>query len=230
MNKELIVKTLTSNRPEIIKRLNDVIAHNTFNYRTFGTSIEDPLFDIVIDILKKNKIITAEEQFKRAKDKNEFPDLTIKTDPLFALEAKAGNKSELTAGNIWKPCKNSANDLGTLNMWEKKLSQFNGDNIYFIFIEYDFTDKHKQIVDVKINVFYKFIGLNKAKLLSYREKDGNLRPKDFDAPSPITSLKQFMDLLPRTNAYRSRRLVEKHLKGLTPDVVKELLEKTLGSK
>lgn len=227
MDKNAIVKTLINQRPVIISKLKQVIVDHEFDYRTFGTSIEDYLFDIVISILKEKNLITSEDQFKRAKDKNEFPDLTIFTTPNLALEAKAGNRSKLDNGT-WKPCKNSANDLGTLNMWEKKLKQFQGDDILFIFIEYNFTDKGKEIVDVKIEPFYKFVGLNSAGTLSYREKDGNLRPKDFDSVSPIISFKEFLELLPKTKKYRSNRIAQKHLKDMSKDELKELFKKLIG--
>lgn len=227
MNKEEIIKTLISSRAEIKDALSAVILEHEFDYRTFGTSIEDYLFDIIISILKKKGLITSDAQFKRAKDKNEFPDLTIKTEPNLALEAKAGNRSKLDDG-VWKSCKNSANDLGTLNTWEKKLEKFSGDDIYYVFIEYNFTDQEKKIIDVKIEHFYKFVGLNGAGTMSYREKDGNLRPKDFDEQSPINSFKEFTDLFPATKKYRSNRIVKKHLKGMSKDELKELFKGLTG--
>lgn len=227
MEKEVIIDTLKNKRGEIIKELRKVILEHDFDYRTFGTSIEDYLFDIIISILREEGLIKENSQFKRAKDKNEFPDLTIFSKPIIALEAKSGNRSKLEKG-IWKSCKNSANDLGTLNSWESKLKKFNDNNIFYIFIEYNFTDKIKEIVDIKIEPFYKFIGLNRINLLSYREKDGNLRPKDFDAKSPVKSLKQFLLLFPKTKKYRASRIVEKHLKDLDKKDVEEILKRHLS--
>ncbi len=223
MNKEIIIEAIENSRETIITNLKQVIIDDKFNYRTFGTSIEDPLFDIVVNILKEKKLITNDEQYKRAKDKNEFPDLTIHASPDLALELKSGNRVELNKRGEWITCKNSANDLGTINTWEKKIQQFGGDNIFFIFIEYSFTDKNEEIIDVKIDHFYKFVGLNKASLLSYREKDGNLRPKDFDAESPVKSLRQFMSLFPQTRTYRAKRLVKKHLADLSEEERAEIL-------
>jgi hypothetical protein len=209
MDKENIIETLIDSRLIIIAKLKDVIATNSFNYRTFGTSIEDDLFDIIISILKDKNLVTNNDQFRRAKDKNEFPDLTINTYPPIALEAKSGNRSKFDNG-VWKTCKNSANDLGTFNSWDKKLSKFNGNDIFFVFIEYNLTDQIKEIIDLKIEPFYKFIGINAVGLLSYREKDGNLRPKDFDEDSPINSFDKFYGLLKKTDIYRSGRIIKKH--------------------
>lgn len=227
MNKKEIINTLLASKEEIKTSLSKVIVDHHFDYRTFGTSIEDYLFDIVVSILKKKGLITKDDQFKRAKDKNEFPDLTIKTDPNLALEAKSGNRSKLVDG-VWLPCKNSANDLGTLNTWEKKLKQFSGDDIFYIFIEYNFTDSEEKIIDIKIEPFYKFVGLNTAGTMSYREKDGNLRPKDFDATSPINSYSEFLELLPKTKKYRSNRIARKHLKDMSVDELKELFKGLIG--
>ncbi len=228
MNDKAIIKTIVRSRPMIIARLRVVIRNNKFNYRTFGTDIEDYLFNIIISILKSKKLITDDRQFKRAKDKNEFPDLTIRAKPEIALEAKSGNRSKLFNG-VWKSCNNSGNDLGTLNMWERKLTRFNGNNILFIFVEYNFTNKIRKIVDVKIEPFYKFIGLNRVGLLSYREKDGNLRPKDFNEEPPIRTLRQFSELLPPTKIYRASRLARKHLDSLSDDersrIIKDYLSK-----
>jgi len=228
MNKEEIIDNLKKLRPEIINSLQNVVNKRDFEYRTFGTSVENYLFDIIISLLKSKKLISSDSQYKRAKDKNEFPDLTIRTNPPLALEAKAGNRSRFVNG-VWKPCKNSANDLGTLNTFEEKLKKFNGNDIFYIFIEYNFTDKEKKIVDVKIDNFYKFVGLNKAGLLSYREKDGNLRPKDFDKPPLVNSMEQFVKLFPMTKKYRSSRIAQKHLQGLSKKELSELFDKLNGS-
>lgn len=222
MEKDKILKIIQQNRKIIIDELKQTIINHNFNYKTFGTEIEDYLFDIIINLLKKNKLITDNNQYRRAKDKNEFPDLTILTEPILALEAKSGNRSKLQKG-VWKSCKNSANDMGTINSWEEKINKFGGENIYYVFIEYNFTNSIQEIIDVKIEPFYKFIGLNKDDLLSYREKDGNLRPKDFDEVSPINSFDEFINLFPKTKIYRAKRLVSKHLKDLNDEEVEEIL-------
>lgn len=208
MRKKRIVKLLVQQKKEIIHRLQRVVDAGTFDYTTFGKSIESNLIDIILAILRENELITSDDQYRCAKDKNEFPDLTF-LQAGFVLDSKAGNRSKKKDG-VWKPCKNSHNDLVTLNSLQDKLDKFGGENIYFVFVEYDFTDTRKKIIDIKIAPFYEFVGLNTAGLLSYREKDGNLRPKDFDEPSPITSLKQFTELIAHTNYYRSKRIIAKH--------------------
>ena len=102
--------------------------------------------------------------------------------------------------------------MGTLNDWPNRIKKFGGKNIYYVFIVYNFNEKTKDIQNIEIAPFYSFLGLNKAKLLKYREKDGNLRPKDFDINSPIKTLEQFERLLNKTVVYRSKRIIKKHRK------------------
>jgi len=72
----------------------------------------------------------------------------------------------------------------------------------------------QDIADVKIGPFYKFLDLNDDGFLRYREKDGNLRPKDFDELSPVKTLEQFEKLLPETVPYRSKRIIKKHVENI----------------
>lgn len=75
---------------------------------------------------------------------------------------------------------------------------------------------------------YKFVGRRneKSKILTkYREKDGNLRPKnweDFDnSTSYFNSLEEFRKALLLTQKYRSLQLILKNLETLSTD---ELLD------
>ncbi|RZD16700.1 MAG: hypothetical protein EVJ46_00210 [Candidatus Acididesulfobacter guangdongensis] len=214
MNITDTIVLLSESKSKILNHLRKVNEENNFNYRTFGTEIEDYVVDILVKILKEAGFINSEDDYNVAKDKNEFPDFTLNTTtPKLALEFKSGNLSKKSDGK-WVKCNNSNNDMGTLNKWEEKLSQFGGDNIYYIFIIYNFNDNVKEISDIQIEPFYKFIGINRDGTLKYREKDGNLRPKNFDEPSPITNLSIFEKLLGKTKIYRSKRIIKKHVKEI----------------
>lgn len=163
--------------------------------------------------------------YRRARNKNDFPDLTLFRQFDIAVEVKAGNRSEYNdKTKDWLVCNNSNNDLGTLNSWPDKIKQFGGENIYFVFIEYDFTNKRQEIVDIKIDHFYRFVGMNEVGLLSYREKDGNLRPKNFDAPPPIETFEQFRSLLRPTVIYRSKNIIQKHIVNVPGNERNEFLD------
>lgn len=203
------VKVLRYSNKEILNRLKAIIKTNKFSYRTFGTDIEEHLSDILIDIFRRNGFIVDNSDYKLAPHKNYFPDFELKSSPPFAVEFKSGNKSQLRGGK-WIPVKNSENDMGTISEWPKKIKKFGGDNIFYIFVIYNFNDKTKEILKIETAPFYRFLGLNKDGLLKYREKDGNLRPKDFDISSPITTFSQFNELLKKTIAYRSKRIIKKH--------------------
>ena len=66
--------------------------------------------------------------------------------------------------------KNSENDMGTLSEWPRKIAKFGGENIYYIFVIYNFNDKTKEVLDVVVAPFYQFIGLNSDGLLKYRKR------------------------------------------------------------
>jgi len=208
---------------QIVRHLQQTIKQHRFNYRTFGTEIEDFVTDKLVEILEKGSFIKTKNDYKIARTKNDFPDFTLKSNPYLALEIKSGNRSKISKGQ-WTTCKNSNNDMGTLNRWFKKIKQFGSENIYYLFIEYNFNDKVQEIINVKIAPFYNFLGLNREGLLKYREKDGNLRPKDFSASSPIQSIKQFNHLFSKTVIFRSKRITKKHLKNIPEKEREKFLE------
>jgi len=203
------IKILIKSRKIILIELRKILNKENFNYRTFGVSIEPYISAILINIFKKYNFIKDKKDYKLAINKNYFPDFELKTVPPLAIEYKSGNEMKLEKGR-WVTCKNSNNDMGTLNTWLIKIKKFGNENIYYVFVIYKFSEMTKEIINIQIAPFYKFIGLNKDGLLSYREKDGNLRPKDFYGVSPITSFEQFEKLFKKTVAYRSKRIIKKH--------------------
>jgi len=208
-NSNEAIKILLSSKKVILSYLQEVVSSRDFNYRTFGTAIEDHLTNILIKIFKSFGLIENEEDYVVAPHKNYFPDFELKTLPPIAIEFKSGNKMQNRKGR-WVEVQNSENDMGTLNEWPNKINKFGGDKIYYIFIIYSFNDKTKEVLNIQLAPFYHFIGLNRDGMLKYREKDGNLRPKDFDADSPIKNLEQFEQLLNKTNIYRSKRIINRH--------------------
>lgn len=194
---------------KILSYLKKIVGSKDFSYRTFGTAIEEHLTDAIVKILTEGGFIKSDSDYSVSTNKNYFPDFELKTKPPIALEFKSGNRSQYRNGK-WVRVKNSENDMGTLNEWPKKIEKFGGDNIYYIFVIYNFNDTAKEVLSVKAAPFYQFIGLNKGKVLKYREKDGNLRPRDFDVEPPIKTLKQFMELLNKTIVYRSKRIIKRH--------------------
>ncbi len=203
------IKILVGSKKIILNRLRQVVKTGSFNYRTFGTAIEEYISDILIEIFKKADFVENDKDYILAPNKNYFPDFQLKTSPILAIEYKSGNEIKLEKGK-WISCKNSNNDMGTLNTWLSKIKKFGNKNIYYVFVIYKFDNVTKEITDIQIAPFYKFIGLNKVGLLSYREKDGNLRPKDLFEKSQITSFEQFNRLFKKTIIYRSKRIIKKH--------------------
>lgn len=202
---------LILSRKKILIHLSSVLKKVRFNYRTFGTEIEPYVIKFMMHVFRRSGFISSDKDYYVANSKNDFPDFELRTKPLLAIEIKSGNIIQKRKGS-WIKVKNSQNDMGTLLKWPDKLKHYE-DNIYCIFIIYNVGDKSKDIVDVQIDKLYRFIGLNSKGLLSYREKDGNLRPKDFYSPPKVIDLKMFKDLLDKTIIYRSKRIIKKH-KGI----------------
>lgn len=205
------IELLISSRKRILDELKRVVVVGDFNYRTFGTAIEEYLTAIIVNIFSKGGFIKNNKDYAVAPHKNYFPDFELKTTPPIAIEFKSGNRSQNRQGK-WVTVKNSENDMGTLNEWPNRIRKFGGGNIYYIFVIYNFNEKTKEVQNIEVAPFHNFLGLNKAKLLKYREKDGNLRPKDFDVVPPIKTLEQFEQLFKKTVVYRSKRIIKKHRK------------------
>ncbi len=201
---------LKSSEGKILSYLNKVVASKDFSYRTFGTAIEEHLTDAIVKVLAEGGFIKNKKDYFVSPHKNYFPDFELKTKPSLAIEFKTGNLYQFRK-NKWVVVKNSENDMGTLNEWLGKIDKFGGENIYYIFVTYSFNStKDKKVISVEIAPFYYFLGINKGKVLKYREKDGNLRPKNFGIIPPVKNLEQFKDLLVKTIIYRSKRIIKKH--------------------
>lgn len=215
-------RVLLSSKKEILVYLNNILKSKGFRYETFGKDVEDHLVDVLVRIFAKSGFIKSKGDYIVAKNKNDFPDFILNTKFPIAIEFKAGNRSR-KIGSKWVIVKNSANDMGTLNSWPSKLKKFNTKDIFGIFVVYDFNDKLKIIHDIEIDHFYKFLCITKKKVLSYREKDGNLRPRDFNTKCKINSPEEFERLLVKTGIYRSKRIIKKHQKNIKE--LKMLLKK-----
>lgn len=219
------VKLLKNSHNQLLKKLQEVVNKNpkNFDYKTFGTTIEEYVEKELIEIFTKGGFIKNIFDYHKSKDKNEFPDFTLNINPKLAIEVKSGNLSKKDKGR-WVSCNNSNNDMGTLNSWEDKINDFGGDNIYYLFIIYNFNDTKKEIVRIEIEPFYKFIGQNSDGLLKYREKDGNLRPKNFNEPSPFNTFEEFNKLFNGTVIYRAKRIIQKHIESVPKEERNKFLD------
>ncbi len=203
------ISYLKSSESNLLNYLKKVVGRKDFSYRTFGTAIEEHLTIVIVKVLMEGGFIKSNTDYAISPNKNYFPDFELKTKPPLAIEFKSGNKSQYRKGR-WVTVKNSENDMGTLNEWPRKIKKFGGDNIYYVFVLYNFNDRVKEVLNVEVAHFYQFIGLNSGSFFKYREKDGNLRPKNFGIEPPIKTLKQFDELLSKTIVYRSKRIIKRH--------------------
>ena len=198
---------------------NDVgskLSDKMIGYRSSGVLIEKLVTDSLESYFKKNYTSV----FDTAKDKNDFPDCKVKI--------KERNREEKLFFEIKSAIstKRPANDLGTLgSFWKehivKKVGLDKVKNLFLIFLRYS-TNKDgivKNIDNVYIAHYFKFIGVTKKSFLSYREKDGNMRPKNWTDISKLgepllnnEALENFLVSYYTTVLYRSSRILRKHKK------------------
>lgn len=204
------------------KNLPQKIKDGGYNsYEIFGKEAETPISDTIEEYLKSKSITYTPH---RAKNKNDFPDLEIEIDGIkYALEHKAGicnNKGEVKT--------TAANDMGTINAYPQKIEKYS-DNIYCTFVKYSvLNDDTIRVEDIYFNKIYTFIGKGTGfkTQLQYREKDGNLRPKNWKEMSDgiiyFKSLSDFKSALVETSRYRSERIVQKHIDTLDTTSLKRI--------
>lgn len=191
------------------------------SYEIFGKEAETPISDTIEEYLKSKNITYTPH---RAKTKNDFPDLEIEIEGVkYAFEHKAGvynNKGEFNS--------RADNDMGTINAYPKKIKKYS-DNIYCTFVKYSvLKDDTICVEDIYFNKIYAFIGKGTGfdTQLQYREKDGNLRPKNWKEMSDgiihFKSLSEFESALIETSRYRSERIVQKHIDSLDVTSLKRI--------
>ena len=118
--------------------------------------------------------------------------------------------------------------MGTINAYPQKIEKYS-DNIYCTFVKYSvLNDDTIRVEDIYFNKIYTFIGKGTGfkTQLQYREKDGNLRPKNWKEMSDgiiyFKSLSDFKSALVETSRYRSERIVQKHIDTLDTTSLKRI--------
>lgn len=171
-----------------------IISTGNFGYETFGKDFESIAFSGLIKAFPEAKLST---------NKNSFPDISIGT---LAVDIKCANVVKKD-GDCWKTVDKPANDLGTLRSWKGKASKF--EEIYFLFVEYHFDDDVHRLVNFHLKPAHHFAGYTNGKI-SYRLKDGNVRPrsfKDFLSPSLFSSMQHFLDEVDKAEVHRRNKIV-----------------------
>jgi len=209
-------------REYMVEKLPEKIVEGGYNnYEIFGKEAEKPISDVIEDYLNENN---TEYSAKRARNKNEFPDLELTCDgKKIALEHKVG------VSDIKGEKKSSAaNDMGTINAYPEKIEKYN-DDMYCTFVKYSVQqDDTIKVEDVYFDKIYKFIGKGTGfdNQLQYREKDGNLRPKNWaemeNDTSHFNTLEEFNEALKETDNYRSERIAIKHIDNLDVESIKRI--------
>ncbi|HNQ72338.1 MAG TPA: hypothetical protein PKN95_01880 [Verrucomicrobiota bacterium] len=153
-------------------------------------------------------------------DKNRLADLLVQSrdeQVLISIKACRGNK---------KP----ANDLGTIRQYPEKKAHYSA--CYDIWVKYDDSKKPIQVQGIYFDRSYKFVGRMSVDYgggVSYRKKDGNMRPKAWkmfdDGTSYWNTLAEFEAGIARSRSFRANSIVCEHLEDMTEADKKALLKK-----
>ena len=183
-----------------------------YNYKIAGTTIQDRL---AFELLKLHEYTTT---LKESKDKNEYPDLNYANE--IAIDVKAfiierDNKRKTSCDN----------DMSPLNAWTNDVKKKSFKSHIQIWIGYRVNiDNSITITDFWVGHIWDFVGINDKKILQYREKDGNLRPKPIKdwGKSLLKDYDEFYEAVRETNIIRSSKISQKHieitLKSLKTDM------------
>ncbi|HEX5219295.1 MAG TPA: hypothetical protein VFZ59_06980 [Verrucomicrobiae bacterium] len=143
-------------------------------------------------------------------DKNRIADLLVQSHDeriLISIKACRGNK-------------NSANDLGAIRQYPEKKAKYSA--CYDIWVRYDDSKKLIQVQGIYFDRSYKFVGrmsIAYGSGVSYRKKDGNMRPKPWDMFDNCTcfwnTLEEFEVGIARSRSFRANSIVCEHLEDMT---------------
>ena len=207
--------------------LNETIqlSHKEYHYSTFGKDIEP----LIVNFFKENKLL-KEGNFKEQWDnKNATPDLIdYQLEKNVFIDFKAGNIVKYKTGI---PVKNANQDISTLKNWKEKiLKEFDPEYCFLIEVKYEHSTKTPlKVMSCEFDNFYKFIGKTSEGLISYRKKDGCVRPKNWDSCPKFKSGKEFVNLIPRTLSKRALAIIEEKILELE-DEDKNILLGNLSAK
>lgn len=217
---EVLARVAAECDHELRKHLITDLRQNSYTYRTYGTDVEKPIFFYIQSLLSDLPV-----EVREAKNKNEFPDIQIyyKGKEFLGIDIKAANRLKRDNKGSWKPAARSANDLANFDSVQGKLDKWGGENIWFIYVEYSARPEVQDIVRTVFDKFYKFVGQMSDGLMSYRKKDGKIRPKKFDEPSPYPTLESFQAGLALTIGPWREKIIRGHLAKLPDDNKQKLL-------
>ena len=204
---------------ELHKHLTNDLQNNSYTYETYGKVVEKPVFYHIQSLLSDLPL-----EVREAKNKNQFPDIQIyyEGQELLGIDVKAANRLRLD-NDQWKPVSRPANDLATFDSMPKKLDRWGGENIWFIFLEYVALPEVQSIHRIVFDKFYTFVGTAQDGLMSYRKKDGKIRPKKFDEPPPYPTLESFEEGLALTIDPWRERIIRQHFALLSSQGKQNLL-------
>jgi hypothetical protein len=165
-----------------------------------------------ISVIEKLRIATGIEfvEGEAGSDKNRLADLLVCNGiekVLISIKASRSNKD-------------SANDLGTIRQYAEKKALYTA--CYDIWIKYDDSVKPIQVKGVYFDRSFKFVGKMSRDYgsgVSYRKKDGNMRPKKwgmFDSRTCYwNTIEEFEAGIAMSRSFRANSIVLEHIEDMT---------------
>jgi hypothetical protein len=154
------------------------------------------------------------------KDKNRLADVAV----------RSGNERILISVKACRSDKDPANDLGTLRQYEEKKASYSAS--FDIWVKYDDSVLPPKVRGVYFDRSYRFVGQMSRPYgggVSYRKKDGNMRPKSWgmfdDGICFWNTLEEFEAGIVRSKSFRANSIVCEHLEDMTEADKRALLEK-----
>lgn len=235
--------TVISNKSILVKAVFDHLSSRTYSvdkadYTIAWNAIEKPAIEILQSKLKE--FFPDGIEFKPAKDKNDFPDLEVTYKGfLYSIDVKSvyfasKNTKASTLGKKVSTKKSSANDLGTMFSFAKKRNKYKSQ--FFLFVRYIKDSDNPQefkIKDVFFDYYWRIVGQMSDRVsVSYREKDGNLRPKPwskFEDDSTFYDTEQdFESAVSKTAMIRAKKIITKQIQWLSNEDLTELVNQILS--
>jgi hypothetical protein len=220
----MILEYLDGSRADIeaklFKQLKPFVAVK--DYTTIWKDYEDRAIIEMIKIIRSEFSELTKKNFaigKPGKSKNRVEDLfVIYKDEAILIAVKACRASGRTA-----------NDLGTFRQYPSKKAKYTG--IFDIWIRYDDSNLPPKVTGVFFDRSFKFAGRMSEKFgggVSYRKKDGNMRPKSWamfdDGTCHWNTLQEFETGMKKSIIFRANALVEQHLATMSEDDQRALYE------
>lgn len=208
---EYLDKNQAAIQKELFEKIKSFVAQS--DYSVVWKEYEDKAIVEMVRILNTKFSELSEEIFERGevgKSKNRLADLLV----------RHKNEKILISVKACRASQNPANDLGTFRQYPTKRKNYSA--IFDIWVRYEDSTLPPKVTGVFFDRSFKFVGkMTIVEGVSYRKKDGNMRPKPWsmfdNGTSYWNTLEEFEAGFQASLKFRASSLVKEHLKNMSDD-------------